>query len=312
MSETGGRQRITRELLFGAFVGPQNEADDPRIRERVIASVEERDCEPGDTLFVAGEPSDHVHFMTEGRVRLARPGYADWVYDGRWVMGTTDALAGRPRLRTATVETPMRTFRLPSEYWFSVMRDKPVGLLNTILGYIRGSVRYATMLAPSGGFEDSPRRAAFDVSSSSGRLRVLAATPILAKMPAQLLLELAAAAEERVLAPDETIFVAGEPHADLVVVARGAVALSRSNPEVAATFGPGEAVGGPICIGDADAAWTARAVGETRVVTIAIETLYDDLEDHIEGMRALMTTLALEQERLCEALAAREGELVLT
>lgn len=310
MSEDG-RQRITRELLFGAFVGPQNEADDPRIRERVIASVEERDCEPGDTLFVAGEEARHVHFMTEGRVRLARPGYADWVYDGRWVIGTTDALAGRPRLRTATAETSMRTFRLPSEYWFNVMRDKPAALLTTILGYIRGSIRYATMLAPDGGFEPRPQRPAFDVSSLSGRLRALEAAPILAGMPAQLLLELASVAQERVLAPDEAVFIAGEPHSDLVVVARGELGLSRSAPDIRATFGPGDVVGGPICMGDGEAVWTARAIDEAHVVTIPVETLYDNLEDHIEGMRALMTTLALEQERLCEALAARDGEIVL-
>lgn len=312
MSETKNRRHITREILFGAFVGPQSDADDPRIRERVIASIEERDCEVGDTLFEAGQASEHVHFMTEGRVRLSRPGLADWIYEGRWVIGTTDALARRPRARTATVETPMRTFRLPSEYWFNVMRDKPVGLLNTILGYVRGSIRYATMLAPDGGFAAPPARPGFEVSSLAGRLRALEAAPLLKEVPAQLLLELATIAEVRTLGPGDSLFTAGTPHTDLAIVADGAIEVVRADPEVRTTCGPGEAVGGPVCIGDADAAWTARAMEASRLLTIPVETLYDALEDHIDGMRALMTTLALEQERLCELLAERRGELVLT
>jgi CRP-like cAMP-binding protein len=100
--------RITRELLFAAFVGPARDTDDPRVLDRLVASVKAQTLRPGDVLYREGDAADHVHFMTEGRVRLSRAGSADWVYEGHWVIGTTDVLAGRPRTRTAVVETVVR------------------------------------------------------------------------------------------------------------------------------------------------------------------------------------------------------------
>ena len=102
MSTEHGRQRITRELLFASFVGSQADSDDPLVRERIIASVIERDCNPGDILFARDDEATHVHFMTEGRVRMSRPGYADWVHEGWWVMGTNvdaEIASSRPSFR---------------------------------------------------------------------------------------------------------------------------------------------------------------------------------------------------------------------
>lgn len=312
MTTEGGRQRITRELLFATFVGAQADSDDPLVRERIIASVIERDCNPGDILFARDDEATHVHFMTEGRVRMSRPGYADWVYEGWWVMGTSDPMAGRRRVRTATVETSMRTFSFPWVHWFKVMHDKPLGLLNMIMGYTRGILRSHERLAPGGGFVTPAKRApTFDVSTLAGRVRLLDALPLLAGVPTQLLLDLAALAKPRVLQPGESIFASGTPHHDFVVVARGELEATRTDPDVRGVFGPGTSAGGAACMRDIDSAWTATAASEATVLTIPMEVLCDNLEDHVEGCRAMMTTLALQQERLWEELAARTGELVL-
>src|SRR6476619_5403651 len=101
MAAEKGQQLITRELLFAAFAGPSTEADDPRLLERVAASVEEETVPAGHVLFREGDGSEWVHFMSEGRMRLTRPGAPDWVYIGRWVVGTTDVLVGRRHQRTA-------------------------------------------------------------------------------------------------------------------------------------------------------------------------------------------------------------------
>ena len=311
MSDTDGRQRITRELLLAAFNGPPSDADDSSTRDRVIASIEERDCEVGDTLFKEGDEAKHLHFIPDGRVRLTRMGRADWVFGGRWVLGGADVLAARPRSRTATIEVATRTFSLPADYWFSVMRNRPAGVINALEGYYRSTTEYHALLAPDGGFLPMVQCSPFDGSTIAGRLRALSAVPMFAEVPAQMLLELAAVSEERSLGPGEAAFSAGTPHAELAVITRGEVELTRTSPDVRAIFGPGSAIGGAVCFVDRAAAWTARALGEVNLITVPSDTLLDSLEDHVEAMRAMMKHTALEQERLCEEIASRRGELVL-
>src|SRR5262252_8428844 len=130
MTAERGRQRITRELLFAAFAGPSTETDDPRMLDRMASAVEEETVAAGHVVYRAGDEAKHVHFMSEGRMRLSREGAPDWVYQGRWVVGTTDVLVGRRRTRTAVMETSARLFRLRSERWFEVMHDRPEALLN--------------------------------------------------------------------------------------------------------------------------------------------------------------------------------------
>ncbi len=306
------RQRLARELLFASFARPSSEADDPRSFERLAASVEAQTLRAGDVLFRAGDVAEHVHFMIEGRVRLSRPGHADWVYEGRWVIGATDALTGRPRSRTAVVETDTRLSRLPGERWFEVMRDRPAVLLETLLGFAREAAALHEQLAPDGGFAaPAPPARRADASTLAGRTRLLAALPLLRSAAVQLLAELAAAAEPRELAPGEALFGGGAPSGSAYLVVEGAVDLRRDDPAVAATFGPGELVGGALCFGDPSPAWAARAVGPARVLSFALEPLFDHLEGCHDSLRALMGAFALEQERLREELSARTGELIL-
>ncbi|HEU4413011.1 MAG TPA: cyclic nucleotide-binding domain-containing protein [Polyangiaceae bacterium] len=312
MAAETARQRLSRELLFASFARPTTETDDPRSFERLAASVEAQTVRAGDVLFREGEPAEHVYFMIEGRLRLSRPGLADWVYEGWWVIGTTDALAGRPRRRTATIETDTRLSRLPAGRWFEVMRSRPEVLLDTLVGFARGAAVLHAQLAPDGGFlPPAPPARRFDVATPAGRARLLASLPLLRGAAAQVLVELAALADCRELAAGDALFSAGEPCGRAFVVAEGAVEITRSGPDVRATFGPGSLVGDALCLGAPDGAWAARAAGPARVLSFSIDELFDLLEGHHESVRALMGTFSLEQERLREELGARTGELVL-
>jgi CRP-like cAMP-binding protein len=312
MAGEPGRQRITRELLFAAFAGPSTETDDPRLLERIAASVQAETVKAGHVLFREGDESHYVHFMSEGRMRLSRPGYADWVHEGRWVIGTTDVLVGRPRTRTAIMETDARLFRLPADHWFDVMQDRPAVVLNALVGFARGIVALHVQLAPDGGFAPPEPTSSPDVSSLAGRARVLASLPLLRGVPMQILVELASAMECRELEPKEGLFAAGVPPGRIFVVTRGRVeAVRGTEPTVTAVFATGSLVGGALCLGDSEAAWSARALERGQVLSFSVEDLFDHLEEHQDGVRAMMAAFALERERLCEELAARLGELVL-
>lgn len=312
MAAETARQRLSRELLFASFARPTTEVEDPRSFEKIAALVEASTVRAGDVLYREGEPSEHVYFMIEGRLRLSAPRLVDWVYEGWWVIGTTDVLARRPRRRTATIETDTRLSRIPAERWFEIMRDRPEVLLDTIAGFARGAAQLYAQLAPDGAFPSplAPPTHRFDLSTLAGRARLLASSPLLHGVSVQLLAEIAASAECHDLAPGEPLAGPGEPRR-VFVVAEGGVEVIRDEPALRAVFTAGSLVGGTLGLAEAQPGWVARAVGPARVLSFLTDDLFDLLEGHHHSVRGLMATIAIEQERVREELAARTGELIL-
>jgi len=158
----------------------------------------------------------------------------------------------------------------------------------------------------------APAPASFaDASSLASRARILASLPLLRAVPMQILVELANLAVLRELEPEESLFAAGVPPGRVFIVTRGRVEARRAEPVVSGVFVAGSIVGGALCLGDSEAAWSARALGRSQVLSFSVEDLLDHLEEHQDGVRAMMAAFALERERLCEELATRLGELVL-
>lgn len=312
MAAETDRQRLARELLFASFIRASTPMDDPRVIERLAHAVQAQIVRAGEVLFREGDDAECVYFMSEGRLRLSRPNHPDWVYEGWWVVGSVDVLARRPRLRTAVAETDLRLTWLPAERWFEVMRERPEGLLRALVDFARGAVAIHAQLAPDGGFLATvPPSRRHDVLTLAGRTRLLASLPLFRDMAVQVLVELAQLARLHDLAPAEPLFEAGSPAGRAFVVAEGAVEVYRPDPPLSATFAAGSLVGGPLMLGHTDAPWSARAVGPARVISFVVEDLFDHLEWHPDFVRTMMATLALEQERLREELAARTGELFL-
>jgi CRP-like cAMP-binding protein len=311
MATSAARTRITRELLFTGFAGPSVETEDPIRLERLASAVVAEDARPGHVLYSEGDESSDVHFMSEGRVRVTRAGHPDWIHEGRWVLGTTDVLLGRRRTRTAVVETEARLFHLAAEHWFEAVDSRPAVLLNALIGFARGIVGLYVRLAPDGGFPAPADVPGLHTDSLAVRARVLASTSLFAGVPMQTLVELANLAEVRALRAEEELFAAGGPPGRVFVVTRGRVEARRDAPEVRALFGPGAVVGGAVCMGDPEAAWSARAADAAEVVSFGLEDFFDAIEEHQLGVRAMMGAFAAERERACDVLAERLGELVL-
>ncbi|MCU0686623.1 MAG: cyclic nucleotide-binding domain-containing protein [Polyangiaceae bacterium] len=266
----------------------------------------------GDVLFREGDDAEHVLFMIDGRLRLSREGRHDWVYEGRWVIGSIDVLVGRRRRRTATAETNTRLTRMSAARWFEAIRDRPDVLLDTLSDFARGCCELYAKLAPDAGFaQPTPAAPPLDASSLSGRARALASLPLLRGVGAQVIFEVAALAKTHSLAPDEALFEAGTSPQRAFVVTRGLVEARRRDPDASATFAAGSLVGGALFLGDVTSAWTARALGPAEVLSFSIDDLFDHLEEHHDSLRAVLGTFSFEQERLREELSEREGELLL-
>ncbi|NUP07567.1 MAG: cyclic nucleotide-binding domain-containing protein [Polyangiaceae bacterium] len=309
-------QRITRELLFTTFLGPSSGMDEQWILERVADHLEEHVVVPGEILFRQGDTSEHLYFMSDGRVRLRAEGHPDWVYDGRWVMGTTDMLLGRPRGRTATVETPAHLFRLRGEHWLDLMEDSFEATSGALVGSARGSVAFHGRVPPDGGFlhVGSPHetgRAPLSLETLVDRALLLYEAPLLRGAGVQPLTDLARVSTIQELAAGEALFSAGVAPGRTFLVADGEIEVSRNDPNITARFGRGSIAGGAVCLGDPDAQWSARATMSSRVLSFSNEDWFDEMEEHVDLARAAMGSLAFEREHLVDLLAAPVGEVVL-
>jgi CRP-like cAMP-binding protein len=311
-------KRITRELLLTAFFGPSSGLEESWIIDRFAEGIEETVVAKGEVLFEIGDSSEFLFFMSEGRLRLQAPGHPDWVYDGRWVIGTTDLVTGRRRVRRALVESDARVFRVRGELWTDLMEDSFDATAGALFGSARGNVGLYAKLSPHGGFvthqsdAEGPYSVRAPLSDSIvDRALLLYETPMFHGAGVQPLTDLARQCSLIELRAGEDVFSAGIAPERTYVVVSGEVEAFSKTPEVSARFGPRSVVGGAVSLGDPTAAWAARAVVPTRLLCLWNEDWFDEMEEHVDLARAAMGWLSVERERLFDLLAAPTGEIVL-
>ncbi|MBL8743219.1 MAG: cyclic nucleotide-binding domain-containing protein [Myxococcales bacterium] len=311
-------KRITRELLFTSFLGPASGLEESWIIDRFAEGIEESVVAKGEVLFDIGDSSDSLFFMSEGRLRLQAPGRPDWVYDGRWVVGTTDQLTARKRQRRALVEQDARVFRVRGDLWTELMEDSFEATSGALFGNARAVAGLYARVGPGGGFaappveDDAPMSLRVPASDSIvDRTLLLYETPMFKGAGVQPLTDLARQCSLIELRAAEDLFSAGIPPERSYVVVSGEVEVARQNPDVRARFGPRSVVGGAVCLGDPTAEWSGRATQPTRLLSLWNEDWFDEMEEHVDLARAGMAWLSLERERLFDLLAAPTGEIVL-
>lgn len=304
-------QRISRELLFSSFMGGTIGGDESWIIERIATSLEEYLASAGEILFREGDPSDYVYFMAEGRARMSRVGHADWIYEGRWVIGTIDVLVGRPRARTATIEADTRLFRYRGDLWSDLMEDSFEITANALSGSARGTAALYTRIAPEPAFpEPSHDPLPYDSSTLVGRALLLSDLPLLRGASVQALTDMAEVTISETLAEGQTLFPPRLGAKRVYVVVRGLVEVYREEPRMTGQFGPGTIVGSALCLGN-DGAWGARALRPSEVLSFSTEEWFNQIEEHPGMARVAMAALALEREALMERIASKQRELVL-
>lgn len=314
MADGDARRRLAQEVLLTSFFGSDDGARDRWLVDRIVEHMEEVTLAEGDILFHEGEPSDYLWFVVEGRVRLKAEGHPDWVYRGDWLIGTVDLLTGRKRTRTACAEREAHAFRIPAKVWSSVFRDSSRVGTAAVIGSAQRLTATYTQLAPNGGFTSQiERRPRFDPEKDTlvDRTILLFDAPFFRLAGAQALVDLARLATIARFDAGAHLFVHGAAPRAAFVIIEGEVEVSRQAPQVNARFGPGQVVGAGICLGDADAAWTATAVAPTSVLVVAHTDWFDAMEEHPALTRAAVTEMSVERERLLDLRAAESGEIIL-
>jgi CRP-like cAMP-binding protein len=137
------------------------------------------------------------------------------------------------------------------------------------------------------------------------RLFVLFEMPILRRAGVQTLALIAGRAEEIRLGPSDQLFSSGTRRDRLFVVVHGEVQCGDAG------HGPGTIVEGAGALGGGLTTTEARARQEAIVLAVSVEEWFDAMEEHADLLRCTLRWFSLERERVLDALAARQGELVL-
>lgn len=310
-----GTRGIAREVILRAVFGPRPPFDAEAAVMRLLDASEEIVVAPGEVLGRADEPSEHVFVMAEGRVRLVRPGLADWVYRGRWSIGTIDAVLRRPRRRTIVAETGGRMLRAPARAYLDLL-EADVDLASiTLLALARGVdqaiERLGIETAEGAGAEAAAARGpALDPRSTVGRLALLERVPVLAGATLQAVADIAATCEVVELDAGEVLVDPARPDPRVLVVARGLVELAKGSAP-RGRFGAGDAVGGVLWHVAGEGGFRAVTAAPTVVLAFAVDDWLDRLEEHPALASAGVAALTAARERLHDRLAERLGELVL-
>ncbi len=300
------------ELILSSMFGNRPGFDANWLLSRILDSVEEVSVREGDVLVREGDPCEFMFFMADGRLRLSREGLADFIYEGRWAIGTNDVIIGRPYRRTITALREGPIVRTPARGYLEVVEESFDLASSALVGSVRTTFAVLERLAPDAPFGGCALRTPqLDTTSLVGRALLLTHVPLLSGGTVQALTDLAGVSATHSLEEGEVLFSPERPENRLFVVAEGAIELSRAGSPTRGVFGRGNAVGGALWLVAREGGWTARATERTRLVSFSVDDWWNQMEEHPELARGALSAIAQEREALQEALAERLGELVL-
>ena len=279
---------------------------------RMAAATNEQFFPAGKVIYEAGDPARYVYFLVQGRVELSHPGEKAWSFNDRGVFGILDAELERPHARTARATSDVRVIAIRADDWHDIIEDNFDYTRWRISRNAQDLMRKGLELAPHAGFDGVPPHHREDAmpyiphhhvletthADPFERLLVLHLTDVFERAGIQALTRLAASARELVVEEDDVIVDQGDNADALLVVASGTVAFERHTPPISVTFGERRLIGGYAGLGQGHWPATVRAISPTHVLSIAVEDLYDVMEDHFDVVRSVMGFLAVERDRL--------------
>jgi CRP-like cAMP-binding protein len=306
--------RTSRELFLSVIATGAGDLPTWAI-DRLTSMLEEEEVEAGRTLFAEGEPVELVYFIREGRIQLSREGYPPWVYEGRWVIGPSDAILERPYQRTGVALSNLSLLKIPADDWLELLEDS----FELARGVVTNSaLRVAALEVRRWSRQKDPRGGAVSkVPLEPGslsfvdRLAAFAELGLLRSAGVQVLADVVSLVEERAFAPGERIWARGELPGRTFLVVTGEAVATRINPPLSVRFGPGSGVAGVAALGEAVRDWEAHAVVETRTLSLPLEDWFDEMEEHFDLVRSALGGLALLRDEIIEDLARGTRELVL-
>lgn len=306
--------RLSREMFLAAL-GVPLESIDGWVIDRLTASLEEHRFETGQKLFSSGELPEFVYFLSEGEVRMTRPGRASWRHRGRWFLGGFDVHLDRPYERDAVAVSDLSVLKLAATDWIDLLEDSiwlaREAIVNCAATVAQLEERVVRAFDRAGRDEAMPPAppGALDLVE---RLSFLSERPFLSGAGVQTLADLAMVAREVTLGDADSLRTRDDRPDPFRFVLSGNVYAEREDPHVTRDYGPGDIVGGVSSFGKNAAAWRLVATAPTRVLEIPAIAWFDLAEDHFDLVRSAMAALALRRQALLEHLSAQTDDLVLT
>jgi CRP-like cAMP-binding protein len=306
------RVRIGRELFLAGLGLPLDVLDSWSL-DRLVWLLDEQPIRAGEHLYSVGEPAEFLYFMRDGKVKMTREGAAPWTFEGRWLIGTFEALTDQPRDRDAIALVDFSALRIPGAAWIELLEDSfdlaRGAVVNTARAVARLEDRIATD-APR--VTQDPPRVGPGPLTLVERLALLVDVRMLRGGGVQALADLAAPSTEAFFETGAVVAGRGVEPTHMHLVVHGEVEASRTGPDAVRRYGPGDIVCGVASFGAPALAWEARATMPTRMLSFPIELWFDLMEEHFDMVRSALTAAATRRVVLLEHLAERLGGLVLT
>ncbi len=288
-----------------------------RVTQEFASKMQYFNAYAGNILFERETPPDTIFFVLEGEVRLEAPGQEPWGFEKHSMIGILDAILSRPHARTLVAVTDIRGLVIKTGDYFDIMEENFTFNKDVTQLAYRGLHTTALQLAPYGVFaslkEQSTTGFVPCIRRKQGlnaieRLMVLHNARVFHDPPVEALSNLANLSKEQRWNPKDIIFRQKDPASSLHIVADGSVRVSSPDPKVVATFGPGGLLGGHSAVGFEERLYDAEVLTPTVTLCIEKEDLYDVMEDHFGMIRSFGAFIAIERERVMEAIANNSKE----
>ncbi|MCK6550478.1 cyclic nucleotide-binding domain-containing protein, partial [Myxococcota bacterium] len=297
MAERGvvARQLFLRTMMRS--FNPSRAVESASASEALAGQMRDLVVPAGGTIYRRGEAPERLYFVVSGTVVLRAEGLQDWELGPRSIIGVIDVNLERPRLRTAIAKTDVHLLWIRAEDYFETLEDNFEQTRGVSYGLCHGLREIVDALGPSGGQpEQLPEGAPAAARSLDPveQIFALRAVPAFARASIQALTSLAGLAEELHVEPGQRLAVTTGREAALVVVARGAVELSREHPPLVARFGAGMIAGGIAMLGNDDPRLSIRPLVRSILLRLREEDYFDVMEENFDLARALWAHGALE------------------
>lgn len=266
-----------------------------QARERVLAR--------GEQLVAAGTPADRLFFITDGQIRLSRPGGASSAAGPSESVGLLELLAGTTYRADATAVEETVVFEVDVDGLLDVFEDH-FGVIRQYLRFLSQQYLHELRQLPAGtrlGLPESPVHTS-PKPNLVERLLLLTTTRVFSDCNLDALLELARYAETQVLAPDIPVWQAGDSADDFLLVIDGSLRATFDPVDRVLVFGPGIAVGMHEAVADLPRSYALVAQSQATLLRIEVDPFLDLLEDYFEMARDVTAAVAtrvieLEEQR---------------
>lgn len=272
--------------------------------------AQERRSRRGDLLLRGGEPVEAMHFVVDGRLRLARRGRALGHAEVGSVIGARLLLAQDGDGLEAVAEADTTTLALDRESFLDALEDR----FEIYLGVLRETCRELVELfrenpaeaAPASG--PAPPAAGGDLDLVE-RIVLLRSRRPFEACSIDALAELAQRLEEVRRPAGTVLWRRGERATRLLLVAGGRVRCEPARPEATFWMGPGQPLGTLELLAELPRWYDAVAEEPVTALEGGVDQLVDVFEDDVDMGLGFLAHLARTSIEIQERVAEREGSL---